>query len=85
MKFTAQNAKTLSDQVDKFNALYPSLELKVNWGREGKRRTWFAHDSYGSDLKTGLSFDEVVAYVQDKATWRLEDEARETMPRGCAL
>ena len=75
MKFTAMNSKTLCLQVDRFNSLHPSADLSVSWGREGKRGTWFAHGAYGRDLKTGLTFDEVVAYVQGKATAYLELEA----------
>ena len=77
MKFTATNSKILNDQIDKFNASHPSADLIVSWGREGKRGTWFAHGAYGRDLRIGLTFDEVVAYVQGKATAYLELEADE--------
>ena len=74
MKFTATNSKILSDQIYKFNCFHAPLEaeLVLNWGREGKRRTWFANDAWGSDLQTGLSFDELVTYVQSKADAVLE-------------
>ena len=82
MKFTAQNSKTLCAQVDRFNSLHPSADLSVSWGREGKRGTWFAHGAYGGNLKTGLTFDEVVAFVQDQAdaaldvaAWSAREEA----------
>ena len=82
MKFSAMNSKTLCLQVNRFNRLHPSASLSVNWGREGKIGTWFAHGAYGADLKTLLTFDEVVAYVQDQAdaaldvaAWNAREEA----------
>ena len=68
-KITASNSATLSKQVDRFNAL-PDIEsfehrkCFCNWGREGKRGTWFVHGTYGKNAKTGCSFSDVVDYVQ---------------------
>ena len=83
MKFTAQNSKTLSAQLDRYNSVSHYMAgLNVNWGREGKRGTWFAQrifqdgaSAYHADLKTGLTFDEVVAYVQGQADAALEAAA----------
>ena len=63
----------LSAQVVKFNARYPALGLEVEWCRESDR-TWFVHDAWSEDIKTGLRFREVVAHVQDLANWRLASE-----------
>ena len=65
--FTAVNSKQLSAQLDQFNETLPQEHrLYLNWGRQGGSR-WFANSQWGSDTKTGLSFHEVVEYVQRKA------------------
>ena len=72
MEITATNAKQLSKQVDRFNAAHDDAKIYVNWGREGRLGTWYAHAEYGTNLKTGLLFSEVVQYVQREANLALE-------------
>lgn len=66
---TARTPAELSDQVDAFNELdevepFEHRKCYCNWGREGTRATYFANGKYGANVKTGLEFDAVVAYVQ---------------------
>lgn len=64
---TATNSATLSKQLDRFNATVDEKDaIHCNWGREGKRGTWFAHSAWGHNLRTGLAFHDVVKYVQDE-------------------
>jgi hypothetical protein len=67
MIFTALNAKQLSLQIDNFRAAHPRLDFHFNYGREGSRSRWWAHDRFGAALKTGLSFGELVAYANERA------------------
>ena len=74
MKITATNSKLLCKQVDEFNDTHPTTEISVNWGREGHHGTWFAHAAWGGDLKTGLTFYQVVEYVQSHVDMAVECE-----------
>jgi len=77
--FSAANSKQLLAAVEQFNAANPDDPLHVSWGREGSTSMWYAHDIYGSNLKTGLRFYEVVAYVNEAIEMReFADEVRNT-------
>lgn len=53
-------SKNLSLVLDRYNADLPEdHKLHLNWGREGRRATWFFHEAYGANLRTGLSFSDV--------------------------
>jgi hypothetical protein len=67
---TATTSDELSDQVDAFNELddvktFEHRKCYCNWGREGDMDTYFANGTYGKNVRTNLSFAEVVAYVQE--------------------
>lgn len=74
-EITARNSAHLSLQMDRFNAGRAD-QVHVNWGREGDRRTWYAHAEFGRGLKTHLSFAEVVDYVQRQIDLALEFDAK---------
>lgn len=66
MKITARNSALLVKQLDRFNeGRDDKSKCYCNWGREGDFGTWFVHNIYGSDLKTGRSFIDVIDYIQE--------------------
>ena len=54
---TATNARQLVQQID-------ATGIPFNFGREGARRTWFVNGAWGANVRTGLSFSDVVDAAQ---------------------
>jgi len=72
--FTAQNAATLSRQLDTFAAQHPGFAF--NYGRDTKN-TWFCHAEYGIRPNNFLTFAEMVGIANQEAARLLEAEQAE--------
>lgn len=68
--FTARNAATLSRQVDEAAKIAP--DFSVNFGRQGPTRTWFSNGAWGGDVRTGMSFDDLVSDIQGRFDAHIE-------------
>lgn len=60
--FTAKNAALLSRQIDEAKRFWP--DFTVNFGREKEQGTWWTHGALGANVKTGLTFSEMVADIE---------------------
>ncbi len=72
--FTARNRRHLAEQVDRANE-QTGLDVTINFGSDRQGRNFF-HREYGTGLKTGLTFDELVSATQEAFDLAAEFAAR---------
>jgi hypothetical protein len=71
--FTAQNAATLSKQIDTFAAKHP--DFAFTFGHDTKN-SWFCHAECGARPHNSLTFAEVVEIANREARLHTEFEER---------